>query len=143
MGALAITTVVGTELALRAPQWVVLASLLPFIKGFTLFFWAAGTWWIPLLIVLGIWRQSVGRQSLAYDLQYWGIIFPLGMYTVCTYNISKVLNLQFLENIPRVSVFVALGAWALLFGALVHVIANDLKTRFQTRSMSEPSGRPS
>jgi tellurite resistance protein TehA-like permease len=129
MGALAITVVVGTNLALRAPQWVVLASLLPFIKGFTLFFWAAGTWWIPLLILLGLWRHGRRRRGLAYDLQYWGIVFPLGMYTVCTYNLSKVLNLQFLANIPRVSVFVALVAWALLFAALVQVVGNDIRTR--------------
>jgi tellurite resistance protein TehA-like permease len=146
MGALAITTLAGTTLALRAPQWAVLASLLPFIKGFTLFFWAAGTWWIPLLVLLGVWRHVSRGRLPEYDLQYWGIIFPLGMYTACTYNLAKVLNLEFLSHIPQVSVFVALVAWALLFGALLHNLWGDaarrLRERRSSRLPSPPTGVP-
>lgn len=32
----------------------------PVYQGFTLFFWAAGTWWIPLLVLWGIWCHVVG-----------------------------------------------------------------------------------
>ena len=31
------------------------------VKGFSFVFWAFGTWWIPLLILLGVWRH-VRRQ---------------------------------------------------------------------------------
>src|SRR5699024_6385980 len=55
MGALAITTLVGSVLVLDGSG--IVPELEIFIKGFTLFFWALGTWWIPLLIILGVWRH--------------------------------------------------------------------------------------
>ena len=86
MGAVAITTLAGARLIIAAPGWSLLGDVLPFLKGFTLFFWAAGTWWIPLLFILGIWRHVYKRFPLRYDPQYWGMVFPLGMYTVCTFQ---------------------------------------------------------
>jgi len=41
-------------LIIAAPGWALLNEIVPFLKGFTLFFWAAGTWWIPLLIQQGM-----------------------------------------------------------------------------------------
>ena len=46
-----------------AALWPFLAMLRPFIAGFTLFFWATATWWIPLLLILGVWRHVVQRYS--------------------------------------------------------------------------------
>src|SRR5690606_23214038 len=80
MGAVAITTLAGANLLLSAGDSPLLEELRPFLKGFTLFFWAAGTWWIPLLVLLGAWRHLVRRLPLRYDPQYWGMVFPLGMY---------------------------------------------------------------
>src|SRR6185436_12991476 len=57
MGAVAITTLAGARLIIAASEWTVLNDFMPFLKGFTLFFWAAGTWWIPLLLILGFWRH--------------------------------------------------------------------------------------
>ena len=57
MGAVAITTLAGAKLILGAPEWSFLTEILPFLKGFTLFFWAWATWWIPLLFILGFWRH--------------------------------------------------------------------------------------
>src|SRR5690606_12881759 len=84
MGAVAITTLAGSTLLLVSGASPLLAGLRPFLTGFTLFFWAAATWWIPLLVILGVWRHLVRRYPLRYDPQYWGMVFPLGMYTVCT-----------------------------------------------------------
>ena len=67
MGAVAITTLAGATLILNAAQLPLLGEIVPFLKGFTLFFWAAGTWWIPLLFILGIWRHVV--QALPADLR--------------------------------------------------------------------------
>ncbi len=120
MGAVAITTLAGARLILAAPDWVLLSEILPFIKGFTLFFWAAGTWWIPLLFILGIWRHVYKRFPLVYDPQYWGMVFPLGMYAACTFQLSKAINFEYLMIIPRYFVFVALAAWLLAFIGLLH-----------------------
>lgn len=111
MGAVAITTLAGARLILAAPEWSFLAEILPFLKGFTLFFWAGGTWWIPLLFILGFWRHVYKRFPLQYDPQYWGMVFPLGMYTACTFQLSKAINFEPLMLIPRVFIYFAFAAW--------------------------------
>jgi tellurite resistance protein TehA-like permease len=119
MGAVAITTLAGARLIIAAPAWSFLGEISPFLKGFTLFFWAAGTWWIPLLFILGIWRHLRKHFPLIYDPLYWGMVFPLGMYTVCTLQLSKAIRFEPLLLIPRYFVFVALAAWLATFIGLV------------------------
>jgi tellurite resistance protein TehA-like permease len=123
MGAVAISTLAGALLVLAAPQSPVVREMLPFVKGLTLMFWATATWWIPMLVILGIWRHVYSRFPLRYDPLYWGAVFPLGMYTVSTFRLSQALGTPYLVAIPRVFVFVALGAWALTMGGLVHHLA--------------------
>lgn len=123
MGAVAITTLAGARLIISAPAWSFLGNIMPFLKGFTLFFWAAGTWWIPLLFILGFWRHVYKRFPLRYDPQYWGMVFPLGMYTVCTFQFSRAINFPPLMIVPRVFVYFAFAAWLLAFAGLVWSIA--------------------
>jgi len=111
MGAVAITTLAGARLILAAPEWNFIGEFLPFLRGFTLFFWASGTWWIPLLFILGFWRHVYKRFPLRYDPQYWGMVFPFGMYTVSTFQLSKALDFPLLLWIPRVFIYIALIGW--------------------------------
>lgn len=128
MGAVAITTLAGARLIIAAPEWSFFAEILPFLKGFTLFFWAWGTWWIPLLIILGFWRHVYKRFPLRYDPQYWGMVFPLGMYTVCTFQLSKAITFEPLMFIPRVFIYAALAAWLAAFvGMIYSLILNKNK----------------
>jgi tellurite resistance protein TehA-like permease len=120
MGAAAISTLAGTMLVAAADHSPVLIQTLPFIRGFTIFWWATATWWIPMLVILGVWRHIYRKFPLRYDPLYWGAVFPLGMYTVCTLRLSQAVDAPYLAAIPRVFVFVALAAWALaLFGMVV------------------------
>ena len=122
MGAVAITTLAGARLIIAAPDLPLLTDLLPFLKGFTLFFWAAGTWWIPLLFILGFWRHFYKAFPLRYDPQYWGMVFPLGMYTVCTFQLSTAIHFDSLVIIPRVFIFVALAAWLMTSVGLLNTL---------------------
>jgi len=117
-GAVAITTLAGANILLRGHASF-LAEFAPFIKGFTLFFWAAGTWWIPYLFILGAWRHFYKHYPLTYHPVYWGLVFPMGMYTVATYRLAEVLNMDFLLLIPQYFIYLALIAWAITFYGLI------------------------
>ncbi|HLF35288.1 MAG TPA: tellurite resistance/C4-dicarboxylate transporter family protein, partial [Cyclobacteriaceae bacterium] len=120
MGAVAITTLAGDILISQSGNSGILLTILPFIKGFTLFFWATATWWIPMLFVLGIWRHVFRKYKLSYDPQYWGAVFPLGMYTACTHRLSEVMHIEFLSFIPVFFIYIAIAAWILTFIGLLN-----------------------
>src|SRR5579875_2785644 len=59
MGAVAISTLGGAVLLEQAALSPTVTAIIPFVKGLTLFFWAIGSWWIPMLVVLGVWRYLI------------------------------------------------------------------------------------
>lgn len=118
MGAVAITTLGGAGLIANAHNSF-LATLLPFLKGFTFFFWATSSWWIPMLLILGIWRHIYKKFPLRYSPLYWGAVFPLGMYTTCTFKLSEVMHIPILMVIPRYFIYIALIAWIATFLGLM------------------------
>jgi tellurite resistance protein TehA-like permease len=123
MGAAAISTLAGTWLVAAAERSPVLVQILPFVRGLTLMWWATATWWIPMLVILGVWRHLVRRFRLRYDPLYWGAVFPLGMYTVCTERLSRAVDAPWLTAISHVFVWVALAAWSLTaVGMAVHLV---------------------
>ncbi len=131
MGAVAITTLAGSTLLLNTKSWFFLEDINAFIKGFTLFFWCAGTWWIPLLILLGVWKHVMNKIPLpwtqkGYHPSYWGMVFPLGMYTACTFKLSEALNLNFLMIIPEYFIYFAFAGWLMVFMGLVHELFGNL-----------------
>jgi tellurite resistance protein TehA-like permease len=129
MGAMAISTLAGARLVQNTPDAPFLASLLPFIKGFTVFYWATGTWWIPMLLVLGVWRHLIQRFPLRYDPLYWGAVFPLGMYTVATMQMAAALDLPFLAPLSPVAFVAALVAWTLACAGLLWELRKLVRPR--------------
>lgn len=126
MGAMAISTLAGSLLILNSPEAPFLLSLQPFIKGFTVFYWATGTWWIPMLLVLGVWRHGYRRFPLKYDPLYWGAVFPLGMYAAGTHQMIKAMDLGFLGFLPPLFVYVALAAWTMAFVGLARYLLRHI-----------------
>ncbi len=123
MGAAAISTLAGTMLITTADHSPVLGQVLPFVRGFTLMWWATATWWIPMLFILGLWRHVYRKFPLSYDPLYWGAVFPLGMYTVCTFRLSRAVDAPYLAAISRAFLYVALLAWSLAAIGLVSHLA--------------------
>ncbi|HKC65198.1 MAG TPA: hypothetical protein VKB86_16270, partial [Pyrinomonadaceae bacterium] len=50
---------------------------------------------------------------------YWGMVFPLGMYTVCTFQLSKAISFALLLVIPTYFIYLALAAWLATFAGLI------------------------
>jgi tellurite resistance protein TehA-like permease len=123
MGAAAISTVAGTMLVAAAPHSALLQQVLPFVRGLTLMWWATATWWIPMLLILGLWRHGFRRFPMRYDPLYWGAVFPLGMYTVATARLSVAVEAPYLAVIPRLSVYLAIAAWGItMIGLLIRLL---------------------
>ncbi|TAL99828.1 MAG: C4-dicarboxylate ABC transporter, partial [Rhodanobacter sp.] len=121
MGAMAISTLAGSLLSINTVDAPFLLLLRPFIKGFTIFYWTTGTWWIPMLLVLGVWRYVYKRFPLRYDPLYWGAVFPLGMYATSTLELTRAMGFGFLHWLPKLFFAIALVAW---FAAFIGVARN-------------------
>ncbi len=126
MGAMAISTLAGSLLIANAGHAPFLTSLLPFLKGFTVLYWATGTWWIPMLVILALWRYVYKRFPMKYDPLYWGAVFPLGMYSACTFEMSVAMGYDFLGAVPRVFLYIALAAWSAAFIGVVLSVARGV-----------------
>jgi tellurite resistance protein TehA-like permease len=129
MGAMAISTLAGGLLIDAAGDFPLLESLLPFLKGFTLLYWATATWWIPMLLALAAWRYVIRKMPLVYDPLNWGAVFPLGMYTSATYHLGEALGVDALLTVARYFVGAALTAWLLTFLGLVLVLVRSTLDR--------------
>jgi len=133
MGAVAICTLAGATLLQHSQLSATVAGLKPFLEGMTLSFWAIGTWWIPMLLVLGVWRYLIRGVPFSYDPLYWGGVFPLGMYSVCTYRLTQIMDVPFLMPLSRCFMVVAAIAWlATLIGLLDSRIGRATRVRSPT-----------
>ncbi|HEY5207558.1 MAG TPA: tellurite resistance/C4-dicarboxylate transporter family protein [Roseiarcus sp.] len=120
MGAVAISTLAGAALLDRSALSPIVMQLAPFVMGLTLLFWAIASFWIPLLVVLEVWSHLIRGLPFAYSPLSWGGVFPLGMYSVCTYRLARTLDAPFLAPVSEAFMAVALVAWIAAFTGLVH-----------------------
>ncbi len=66
------------------------------------------------------------RFPLEFDPLYWGAVFPLGMYTVGTFQMARAMELDFLFVVPRYFVYIALAAWLATFLGLGRTVGRGL-----------------
>jgi tellurite resistance protein TehA-like permease len=111
MGAAAISTNGGSTLILTGSSMSSLVYVRPFIEGVTLIMWAWATWWIPLLVLFGIWKHGVRRVPLTYTRALWSILFPLGMYSVASLRLSLAADFLPLRAISLGMLWISVAAW--------------------------------
>ncbi|MDA8116380.1 MAG: tellurite resistance/C4-dicarboxylate transporter family protein [Actinomycetota bacterium] len=134
MGATAISVRAAAGiLGLSTAHSHLLTEMRPMLVGLSIILWAFGTWWIPLLIIFGIWRHVAEHYSSLYDSRLWSAVFPLGMYTVASYTLGKAVNIGFLVSIAKVWVYVGLAAWAIVSLLMVLAGARSLLTLRRAR----------
>jgi tellurite resistance protein TehA-like permease len=119
MGATAIIVLAGARILQLPAALAVVKASAGFVEGFSFTLWAFGTWWIPLLVVLGFWRYIRRRWPLSYDPALWSVVFPLGMYSVATLTFGKVARIAFMAPLSRFMLWVALAAWLAVAAAFV------------------------
>ena len=90
-------------------------SLAPFLEGMIMLAWATATFWLPVLVGIGIWRHLIRRVPFSYDPSYWALVFPLGMYGVATYKMISVLDFESLSVVTQAALIVSLVAWVVVF----------------------------
>ena len=117
MGATAITVRAGAGLLALPAGLPIRVATGPFVSGFSFVLWSFGTWWIPLLIILGLWRHLAHHWPLTYETALWSVVFPLGMYSVATLAYGKVTKLAFMATIAHVMLWVAIIAWTAVAAA--------------------------
>lgn len=127
MGAAAISTNAGSTLIATDSGMAFLHAMRPFIDGVTLIMWAWATWWIPLLLLFGLWKHGVHRVPLTYTPMLWSIVFPLGMYALASLRLSLATDFPPLQGISHGTLWIALVAWATTFAALVFACRQSLR----------------
>lgn len=118
MGAAAIGTNAGSALLLSDGAPPSLAAQRPFIEGVTLILWAWAAFWIPLLILFGIWKHGVCRLPISYEPSLWGFVFPLGMFSVASHRLSLAAEFPPLQVVSLAMMWVSVGAWCATFVGL-------------------------
>jgi tellurite resistance protein TehA-like permease len=119
MGAAAISTNAGALIILTDAPVPFLQAMRPFIDSVTLIMWAWATWWIPLLVVFGVWTHGVHRLPLTYTPLFWSLVFPLGMYALASLRLSHAADMTLLAALSRMMVWIALAAWLLTSAGFV------------------------
>lgn len=117
-GATAISVLGGSQI-LRLPRDDALAqSVHAVASGLSVALWAFGTWLIPLLVALGVWRHLLRHVSLRYEPALWAVVFPVGMYGVASRELGAVLHVSWLVTLGRYEAWLALASWAVVVVAM-------------------------
>ena len=80
----------------------ILASLI--LLGF-------GLWWLGIAVLTTLHHA---KQDLPFNLGWWGLTFPLGVYTLAILNLAQQLNLAFLYAVGYAFATILMLLWSLV-----------------------------
>ncbi|SDE08466.1 TDT family transporter [Paraburkholderia lycopersici] len=88
------------EAAAKAFSGTALQSVAILARAFgvlgALLLWGSGLWWLACA-VLFMWRYH--REGLPFNLGWWGLTFPTGVYTLATLNLARATHSNAFLNI--------------------------------------------
>lgn len=117
MGATAISVLAGSQI-LRLPDDALAQAVHAVVSGLSVMLWAFGTWLVPLLVALGVWRHLLCRVPLRYEPALWALVFPVGMYGVASRELGSVLHVSWLVTLGRYEAWLALATWVAVAAAM-------------------------
>jgi tellurite resistance protein TehA-like permease len=88
-----------------------LVEMRPFVAGFSVVLWSFGSWFIPMLVLFGLWRYFVRRYPWTYEPKLWSVVFPLGMYAVATVTLGRAIDFDFMKQLASVWVWFGVASW--------------------------------
>lgn len=138
MGAAAISTNAGSMLILTDTGMPFLEAMRPFVDGMSLIMWAWGSWWIPLLILFGLWKHGICRVPVTYTPMLWSLVFPVGMYALASLRLSLAADFTPLGAVARTMVWVALALWLATAAGFLRASWRSF-SRFRAQPQPAPS----
>lgn len=129
MGATAISVLAAAKILSLRGDLPVLVVTRDVVSGVGFVLWAFGSWWIPMMLVLGVWRHFVRRLRFTYDPTWWSLVFPVGMYAVASKMFGQVNGLGFMTDIARYAIWAACAALVAVCAMVVRRLLNDIRAR--------------
>ncbi|WP_435222039.1 DUF488 family protein, N3 subclade [Streptomyces sp. Tue6028] len=126
MGAAAIAVLAGVRLLALPPGSTLLSR--PLVVGSSVVLWSFSSWLIPLLLALGAWRHVLRRVPLRYELGWWNLVFPIGMYAVTTHELGRATGTSWMTSVGRWEVWVAAAVWVVVFAAMTAAYLRPRRT---------------
>ncbi|MFD1270940.1 tellurite resistance/C4-dicarboxylate transporter family protein [Streptomyces kaempferi] len=117
MGAAAISVLAGTRLLELPPEGMLLSRSV--VAGSAVVLWSFSTWLIPLLLALGVWRHVLRKVPFRYELGWWNLVFPIGMYGVTTHELGRTTGTSWLTTLGRWEIWVGGVVWVVVIAAMV------------------------
>ncbi|CAE6457775.1 unnamed protein product [Rhizoctonia solani] len=125
---------VFAEMARRGANWNILLTepepwvLIGVCGGF--FLWTFGVWWI-LLTIMGIY-ETFKSQRPSFAVGFWGMVFPLGVYTSLTWQLAETFDSVFFRTLSAALSIVVFLLWATLAVITVYQAYHNHESLFNS-----------
>jgi tellurite resistance protein TehA-like permease len=131
MGATAISVRAAAGILALGPvgPTSLLASMRSFIVGLSVVLWSFGSWFIPMLVLFGVWRYVVRRYPWTYEPKLWSVVFPLGMYAVASVTLGREARFDFMPMLASVWVWVGVAGWCVVALLMLMALLAALRRR--------------
>jgi tellurite resistance protein TehA-like permease len=89
--------------------------------------WITATWWIPVIIILEIWRYFIKKVDFKYNPVQWSMIFALGTYSFATIKTGQFIAMPGVTIAGKVFLYIAITLWLLTFSGLIFSIVKTTR----------------